>query len=100
MSAKSHVLVSHSFSALQADAGIASKKFHHMTSKEAAGLFKDGRIQPLGTTGKVWQWVERSVTHSYKETAGGRVSLEIPGKMRRIVECEMALRPSWSLAEA
>ena len=79
-----------------------------MTGREARSLFAAGKIKPLGTTGKVWQWVEQSMTHSCKSAGrallpdprgAGKYSTESADeKFPPFLANEMALRPSWDLA--
>ena len=97
MSAKRNVIVPAGFTAAQALRCTFLNRFHHLTNREAEELRKAGKIRQLAE--RVWQCIEQPITHGYKETERGRVSLEIPKRLQDFMAVEMAGHPSWALME-
>lgn len=99
MSAKSNVIVPRGFTAADANYSLtrSPEKFQHLTNREVRELRVAGLIEPLGDSGKVWQWRETLPDRPSKVTEGGRVSLEIPFALRSFMATEMSARPSWAM---
>lgn len=78
----------------------SSDKFEKLTKKEAQALAKDGRIMPLGESGRVWQYVEGLPARPSEVTGHGRLSMEIDWQaLRDFLRVEMSGRPSWCVQE-
>jgi hypothetical protein len=95
VSQKKNVIVPRGFTSDDVEHRFNSDKFPRLTNREASALHSEGRIQPLGSSGKVWQLTDDSFAHSSRPTGDGRVSLEIPFPLQSFMESEMRRRPSW-----
>jgi len=98
VSQKKHVIVPRGFTSDDVEHRFNSDKFPRLTKREASDLHSEGRIQPLGSSGKIWQLTEDSFAHSSRPTGKGRVSLEIPDTLQSFLESEMRGRPSWCVS--
>lgn len=96
MSAKKHVLVPRGFTAADVEQFNADR-FRHMTRSQAHALEAQGKIKPLGPSGKVWQLTEDLPERASRPTGSGRLSLEISLSLGQFVAAEMRRRPSWVL---
>lgn len=98
MAAKKHIVVPRNFTDADVQNGcFNSEKFAHITRKEAHELRAQGRIEPIGSSGRVWQLVEDLPVRASRPTGRGRLSLEIPRSLGTFVASEMRRRPSWVL---
>lgn len=81
MSLKKHVIVPRSFvlGDLPEEINARSERFDRfprLTNREIHELHAQRRIEPLGSSGRVWQWTGDLPARSSRPTGAGRVSLE------------------------
>lgn len=101
MSLKKHIIVPPGFTSADAESHLAanrdcnSDRFPRLTKTEAGSLARAGRIEPLGSSGKVWRWAQALPMRSSRPTGEGRVSLEIPFALQSFMAGEMRRRPAW-----
>lgn len=66
-----------------------------MARSEAKALERQGRIEPVGTSGKIWRWTARLQETPSWESGDGRVSKLVPVSLQLFIAGEMRRRPSW-----